>query len=165
MPYVKRRIFHFGAIISLLLCILTFPERSRSFSTTDSIEQRGYIVFTLQGTLYLDKVGGSAPTASHWLTHIDNTDDDDLLWVGQATSRGLGFSWGRLDWGSKRFGRFIGVPIWLVSVLLAYLPALDAWITLRRAKPQRGSFCHSCGYDPRATPDRCPECGTVAGNS
>ena len=54
----------------------------------------------------------------------------------------------------------IVLPYWLVVVPLAAMalvPLLTS--TCRRRRISRG-HCASCGYDLRATPDGCPECGT-----
>jgi hypothetical protein len=58
--------------------------------------------------------------------------------------------------------KVVRVPYLGVAVLAAVLPAawlLQAqWERLRQRKEQ--GLCRVCGYDLRATPGRCPECGS-----
>ena len=56
-------------------------------------------------------------------------------------------------------------PLWYFAVALALLPV--TWTTARvrerlRKRRRRAGCCPVCGYDLRATPDRCPECGALA---
>jgi hypothetical protein len=54
-------------------------------------------------------------------------------------------------------GVAVGVPLWLCSLLSGYYGVHF----LRRAREPLAGHCTVCGYDLRATPDRCPECGTI----
>jgi hypothetical protein len=53
------------------------------------------------------------------------------------------------------------VPYWQVFVVAAVLPAWRAAAWARRRRRNKPGHCSRCGYDLRATPDRCPECGAV----
>lgn len=56
----------------------------------------------------------------------------------------------------------VTVPAWFAVLALSLLPAL--WVRShghRRTDVRRkaNGCCRTCGYDLRATPNRCPECG------
>ena len=52
-------------------------------------------------------------------------------------------------------------PAWVIAAPLGAPLAL--WV-IRTSRKRRfnSRLCPACGYDLRATPDRCPECGTAA---
>jgi hypothetical protein len=56
------------------------------------------------------------------------------------------------------------LPYWLAASALLLLSAPGVRIALRTWRRRRRSLhnlCVVCGYDLRATPERCPECGTA----
>jgi hypothetical protein len=68
-------------------------------------------------------------------------------WYDVATT-GRGGTW--TDWG-------LVLSDWFLVVLFLILPAM--WVKgLRRSL--KSGYCATCGYDLRASKDRCPECGT-----
>jgi len=55
------------------------------------------------------------------------------------------------------------IPLWLPTLLIAAFPVwqlLNLTARRRRLRHTAGQ-CVACGYDLRATPDRCPECGAI----
>jgi hypothetical protein len=72
-----------------------------------------------------------------------------------------GFKWGEFS-GGRAHGWEVVIPYRVLVIVAALLPA--AWLRRqhRLAVAARAGLCPACGYDLRATPDRCPECGREA---
>lgn len=69
--------------------------------------------------------------------------------------------WGATGLKSAAHGWAVGVPTIGLIAALAVFPAVRIRHELRRHRRARADQCVHCGYDLRATPDRCPECGTA----
>jgi hypothetical protein len=64
------------------------------------------------------------------------------------------FSPGFVQW-------LINIPYWAVVLSTAILPLHWVGKKWRRARRIMNNQCLGCGYDLRASKDRCPECGTA----
>ena len=71
----------------------------------------------------------------------------------------FGGSWG--EDGSILWN--LRMPCWMLAAVTALPLPLAAWGVVRRRRVRRSArlgLCRHCGYDLRASPERCPECGT-----
>ena len=75
-------------------------------------------------------------------------------WAGQVNR--FGFRYTRWSNGSGE----VGVPLWAPALAAATAATAAGAVSRSRRRASRGR-CRRCGYDLRATPDRCPECGTI----
>ena len=52
------------------------------------------------------------------------------------------------------------LPLWVPALVFAVAPAWSLSPPYRRRRRRKLGLCVKCGYDLRASKDRCPECGT-----
>jgi hypothetical protein len=98
--------------------------------------------------------------------HVLVRSEPDLLEPihGHSHWRTLGFAWNRFHsaQGSRIQDNWtIDVPYWFVLLLPLIAPAVRARLHLKDRRRASAGRCHACGYDLRATPERCPECGMI----
>jgi hypothetical protein len=55
----------------------------------------------------------------------------------------------------------IVIPLWAILAATGPLATIPLFGFITRRRRQTSRRCLACGYDLRATPDRCPECGTT----
>ena len=99
---------------------------------------------------------------------------DGTLWLGVAYEQprsfvntvrrpiGAGDKFGPtvagFGWMRDSNAYFLGLPFWM---LLPAAAGLSIWLWRARPPKHAAGVCRRCGYDLRATPDRCPECGAA----
>ncbi len=190
MPRLRRILFAALAAVSLVLCAAAAGAWGRSYFAGDGFKHRtggrycgihvgGGRVEVLRA--FLDPSGSWFLADGTW-EHDARPPDAPMYgpsgiladrWAFDAA--GVRYATQTLDgrdanaraWlrGIDRYdARLLVVPLAYVTAALAVAPA--AWLVMfrkrrRRAARARVGFCKQCGYDLRATPDRCPECGHV----
>jgi hypothetical protein len=132
----------------------------------------GYRVVILDGGRLLFMLKGSGrPDAdtdvTRWNFHSRSTAADGPF-DAPAVMRTIGIDWQWRAWkdasGMTTYRQCaIEIPSWLpvlMTLVAAYLLQLRGALARRRL---RAGLCAACGYDVRATPERCPECGLTRG--
>jgi hypothetical protein len=182
---VRKRLFTFAAGVSLVLFSAVLLLWGRSYFRSDWIDAdthsragwyRWQCRFRSDSGLWLLAINQErmpGPAHVEWLRERPYFIGS---WQASAASEWvirnhqsrsiwnrLGFSCAKwLVWGT---GYEVTAPFWVVAATLGAL-SIPRVVALarswrRRSRISRGQ-CALCGYDLRATPDRCPECGGVA---
>ena len=178
---MKRRLTSLLTVWSLLLCAAAAALWVRSYWRPDHLarnpvdpERRQYrqdkvqsyagrvclqfLLFTNSADVFeLRKWAQSAALHQAW-----RHDAKVLFGVPDASGRERNWPY-LLIYGGEPVSGFIAVvPYWLVVALTGVLPAKAAATAVtsrRRRRRALAGQCVACGYDLRATPGRCPECG------
>ena len=171
MPRTKRLILRVVCITSVALCMLLTLQAVGivppvGLSWGDQVRGRAYSAFVGGPVVFQTLAGVKNPPPSRAGTAYSFTGDRTDV---------LGFHYHRYDLVTLAndrtplpgvYGTQIEFRIATSWPLLLSMGVLaGCWLALAKERRRRASdrqHCRNCGYDLRATPDRCPECGAAA---
>jgi hypothetical protein len=182
MRPVRRRLLNLLTALSLLLCVAAVVLWLCSYVIPTSAGLRTYeaggnspaLAVTVRGigvrrgTFAFGRIRSGIGTnaagppvhASQW---FEGSGSMTLYPAVRARPSGFGFDLALHNTPGEQ-GWIVGMPCWFVCFVTA---ATTTWRfaaarTSHRRSCRRNNVCVRCGYDLRATPARCPECGTAA---
>jgi hypothetical protein len=179
---LPRTLLHVLTVLSAVLFVATVALWVRSYvatewfvyQRTDSVNRRWwhFTFVSNSGLIYISRPSHDFNAIGLAERHRKDRGDPDGFWYLRQPPES---HWGRTRFGFKfvlsdvsydssgrsNFPRAY-IPYWFVALMTAVLPC--AWWGRRRQrrKRRREHRCLCCGYDLRATPERCPECGAIA---
>ena len=174
---MRRGLFTISSAISLLLCIAVCTLWIRSYWLGDTVtwaNADGHRrIRTASGSLSIHLAledWSTVPARFQPLRYQRDDWSTPMNWhVFLSPNPGnvhtswefAGFAWYQLRNTRTGARSVISVtPFWSLALVTAVPPLI--WVTRRlrdRRRRAQAGLCPTCGYDLRATPDRCPECG------
>jgi hypothetical protein len=148
-----RHLATVASALSLLMCAATVVAWVRSYYHDDQFFSL-WLSRWLHGLSY---VGSNAGIA-----HLTVESGGDGLGPTRTLAEWsyLGVHFVKLQQGSL-LTRDLACHYASLLIAFAALPLARCLATIVSRPRYDNPRCRSCGYDVRATPDRCPECGTV----
>lgn len=174
-----RQLFLLASAVSLLLCVAAaslwargmwvgdFIWRNGVGGATGCFSANGRVMVTLRTSSSFNPITpGVGPP--EWEVMHERPPRNlltimDTLHGPTGYGRFAGLAWGAARDRGRVTSRDMVAPLWAVVLPTAIAPAILLWRRLRAQRRRLAiGLCPRCGYDLRASPDRCPECGTPA---
>ncbi|HZL38265.1 MAG TPA: hypothetical protein VFC78_23320 [Tepidisphaeraceae bacterium] len=179
---MRRRLFTILSGLSLLLCVALCVQWARSLGMTTQarwtrpelslavVQANGVIgLFVVRDSGLVPPYGtGRLYGLFHWRHSLGSASSFGYAGIspgpgrwgfGASVTLNVGRPRGNWRLGGRRLW-VIWMPFWVPILLTGLLPAFRIRSLVRGRRKRQLGHCRSCGYDLRATPDRCPECGT-----
>ena len=174
MQRFGRWLFNGAAVLSLAMCLAAVAMWVRSYFVNDNIEfvRDELAISTSRGELSITEHSGIRfLPIQQGLRYWQSPPDDILNGVASPGRFGFGIGFEKGPPTTEVDGPLsnlpviqephVYLPLWFMSAVFAVLPVYVGRSINRRIQRKSTGHCISCGYDLRATPDRCPECGTI----
>ena len=141
-----RRVFRLFALASLALAVSVLVIWQLSYHNL------GYLLIHPKGTYRVEfgsppKIYSKAIVFTGWGIFFTN---------GRAWGVGVECAPSTITIEEK-----VDFSVWAIPLLAAMLALPMAGVVVTRKRKPKPGICLACGYDLRATPNRCPECGLI----